>query len=129
MALVSCRVDETDYVALVRASVYARTNCVDTLNCVPGSAAEVAITMPFASLSFAGGTPCSGDACFSNSAGAFDYPVGAVSATTALDGKYSAFGRVVEGLDVVEKLEAVPVNGETPVTRVEVKTVTLTRVP
>ena len=49
--------------------------------------------------------------------------------TTALDGKYSAFARVVEGLDVVEKLEAVPVNGETPVTRVEVKKVTLTRVP
>jgi peptidyl-prolyl cis-trans isomerase B (cyclophilin B) len=49
--------------------------------------------------------------------------------TTALDGKYTAFGRVVEGIDVVEKLEAVPVNGETPATRVEVKKVTLTRVP
>jgi peptidyl-prolyl cis-trans isomerase B (cyclophilin B) len=49
--------------------------------------------------------------------------------TPALDGKYTAFGRVVEGMDVVEKLEAVPVNGETPVTRVEVKKVTLTRVP
>ena len=49
--------------------------------------------------------------------------------TTALDGKYTAFGRVVEGIDVVEKLEAVPVNGETPVTRVEVKKVTLTKVP
>ena len=49
--------------------------------------------------------------------------------TTALDGKYTAFGRVVEGIDVVEKLEAVPVNGETPVTRVEVKKVTLTKLP
>ena len=49
--------------------------------------------------------------------------------TTALDGKYSAFAHVVEGIDVVEKLEAVPVNGETPVTRIEVKKVTLTRVP
>jgi peptidyl-prolyl cis-trans isomerase B (cyclophilin B) len=49
--------------------------------------------------------------------------------TTALDGKYTAFGRVVDGMDVVEKLEAVPVNGETPVTRAEVKKVTLMRVP
>jgi len=49
--------------------------------------------------------------------------------TTALDGKYTAFGRVVEGIDVVEKLEAVPVNGETPVARVEVKKVTLIKVP
>ena len=49
--------------------------------------------------------------------------------TTALDGKYTAFGRVVEGIDVVEKLETVPVNGETPVTRVEVKKVTLTKIP
>jgi peptidyl-prolyl cis-trans isomerase B (cyclophilin B) len=49
--------------------------------------------------------------------------------TTALDGKYTAFGRVVDGMDVVEKLEAVPVNGETPVTRVDVKKVTLIRQP
>ena len=40
--------------------------------------------------------------------------------TPALDGKYTAFGRVIAGLDVVEKIEAQPVNGETPVTRVEV---------
>ena len=45
--------------------------------------------------------------------------------TPALDGKYTVFGRVVEGLDVVEKIEAVPVNGETPVTRVEVTRVTV----
>jgi cyclophilin family peptidyl-prolyl cis-trans isomerase len=49
--------------------------------------------------------------------------------TTALDGKYTAFGRVVNGMDVVEKLEAVPVNGETPVTRVEVTKVMLMKVP
>ncbi len=49
--------------------------------------------------------------------------------TTALDGKYTAFGRVVDGIDVVEKLEAVPVTGETPVTRIEVKKVTLAKVP
>jgi peptidyl-prolyl cis-trans isomerase B (cyclophilin B) len=38
----------------------------------------------------------------------------------ALDGKYTAFGRVVEGLDVVDAIEKVERNGETPVTRVEV---------
>jgi len=40
-----------------------------------------------------------------------------------LDGLYTAFGRVVEGLDVVERIENVPVNGETPVERVAVKRV------
>jgi peptidyl-prolyl cis-trans isomerase B (cyclophilin B) len=40
--------------------------------------------------------------------------------TPALDNRYTVFGRVAEGLDVLEKIEAVPVNGETPVTRVEV---------
>ena len=40
--------------------------------------------------------------------------------TPALDGRYSVFGRVVSGLDVVEKIEAQPVDGETPVTRIEV---------
>lgn len=48
---------------------------------------------------------------------------------SALDGQYSAFGRVVEGLDVVERIEAAPVNGEEPVTRVEVSKVTLERRP
>ncbi len=38
----------------------------------------------------------------------------------ALDGKYTAFGRVVEGLEVVEAIEKVERNGEAPVTRVEV---------
>jgi cyclophilin family peptidyl-prolyl cis-trans isomerase len=47
--------------------------------------------------------------------------------TPALDGKYTVFGRVVEGLDVVEKIEAVPVNGEAPVTRIEVARVTVGR--
>ena len=40
--------------------------------------------------------------------------------TPALDGKYTAFGRVIAGLDVVDMIEAQPVNGETPVTRIEV---------
>jgi cyclophilin family peptidyl-prolyl cis-trans isomerase len=38
-----------------------------------------------------------------------------------LDGKYTAFGRVVDGLPVVEAIEQAPVNGETPVTRIEIK--------
>ena len=37
-----------------------------------------------------------------------------------LDGKYTAFGRVVDGLPVVEAIEQVPVNGEVPVTRIEI---------
>ena len=37
-----------------------------------------------------------------------------------IDGKYTVFGRVVDGMDVVEKIEAVPVTGETPVSRVDV---------
>jgi peptidyl-prolyl cis-trans isomerase B (cyclophilin B) len=49
--------------------------------------------------------------------------------TPVLDGKYTAFGKVVEGIDVVEKIEQVPVNGETPVTRVELKKVTVSRIP
>ena len=40
--------------------------------------------------------------------------------TPALDRRYTVFGRVVTGLDVVEKIEAQPVDGETPVTRIEV---------
>jgi cyclophilin family peptidyl-prolyl cis-trans isomerase len=47
--------------------------------------------------------------------------------TPALDGKYTVFGRVAEGLDVVEKIEAAPVNGETPVTRVEVSRVSVSK--
>jgi peptidyl-prolyl cis-trans isomerase B (cyclophilin B) len=45
--------------------------------------------------------------------------------TPALDGTYTVFGRVVEGIDIVEKIEAVPVNGEAPVTRIEVMRITV----
>ena len=44
---------------------------------------------------------------------------------TALDGKYTAFGRVVSGIEVAQKIEAVAVNGETPVDRVELIRVTV----
>jgi peptidyl-prolyl cis-trans isomerase B (cyclophilin B) len=43
----------------------------------------------------------------------------------SLDGKYTVFGRVVSGMDVIEKIEAVPLNGEDPVTRIEVSRVTV----
>lgn len=42
-----------------------------------------------------------------------------------LNGKYTAFARVVDGLPVVDAIGQVPVNGEAPVTRVEVRRVTL----
>lgn len=42
-----------------------------------------------------------------------------------LDGQYSVFGRVVSGMDVVEKMEQAPLNGETPVTPIAVTRVTV----
>lgn len=47
--------------------------------------------------------------------------------STSLDGQYTAFGRVVGGLDVLDKIEAAPLDGETPVTRIEVTTVRVLR--
>jgi peptidyl-prolyl cis-trans isomerase B (cyclophilin B) len=41
----------------------------------------------------------------------------------ALDGVYTAFGRVVDGLAAVETIEAAPRDGETPRTRIELKSV------
>ena len=38
----------------------------------------------------------------------------------SLDGKYTVFGRVVDGMPLVEALAKVPLNGEEPVTRVEI---------
>ena len=40
-------------------------------------------------------------------------------ATPHLDGRHTVFGKVVSGLDVVQKIEAAPVNGETLIDRVE----------
>ena len=45
-----------------------------------------------------------------------------LGAQPALNGTYTVFGRVVEGMDVARKIEMVPVQGESPVSRVEVLT-------
>ena len=49
--------------------------------------------------------------------------------TPGLDGKYTVFGRVVGGLDVVEAIERVPLDGESPKTRIELRTVRLEQRP
>jgi peptidyl-prolyl cis-trans isomerase B (cyclophilin B) len=46
---------------------------------------------------------------------------------SSLDGKYTVFGRVVDGLSVVDTIEQTPLNGETPVTRIELVHVRLER--
>ncbi len=38
----------------------------------------------------------------------------------SLDNKYTVFGRVVDGMPLIEALAAMPLNGEEPVTRVEI---------
>ena len=43
--------------------------------------------------------------------------------SAALDEKYTAFGRVVEGMSAVDAIEAAPRSGETPTTRIELRTV------
>jgi peptidyl-prolyl cis-trans isomerase B (cyclophilin B) len=44
-------------------------------------------------------------------------------ASTALDGQYTAFGRVVDGMAAVEAIEQTPRDGETPKTRIELRSV------
>jgi peptidyl-prolyl cis-trans isomerase B (cyclophilin B) len=46
-----------------------------------------------------------------------------VGPSTALDGVYTAFARVVEGMAVVESIEQTPRTGETPNARIDLKTV------
>jgi peptidyl-prolyl cis-trans isomerase B (cyclophilin B) len=41
----------------------------------------------------------------------------------ALDGNYTAFGRVVDGMSVVDAIEQTPRDGETPKTRIELNAV------
>jgi peptidyl-prolyl cis-trans isomerase B (cyclophilin B) len=43
----------------------------------------------------------------------------------SLDGKYTAFGRVLDGMDVVDAIDGAPVNGEAPVTRIDLMRVRL----
>ena len=47
----------------------------------------------------------------------------------ALDGQYTAFGRVVDGMAAMDAIEAAPLSGEAPVTRVELKSVRAKRQP
>jgi peptidyl-prolyl cis-trans isomerase B (cyclophilin B) len=47
--------------------------------------------------------------------------------SAALDNQYTVFGRVVGGLEVLQKIEDAPLNGEAPVTRIEVTGVKVTR--
>ena len=46
---------------------------------------------------------------------------------SSLDGKYTVFGRVVDGLPVVDSIEQSPVSGEAPVTRIELTKVRIVR--
>jgi len=45
------------------------------------------------------------------------------AAAPSLDDKYTAFGRVVDGLAVLDAIEQAPVNGEEPVARIDLKSV------
>ena len=47
---------------------------------------------------------------------------------TSLDHKYTAFGRVVDGMQVVKAIEAVPTDGDTPLGRVELSRVRVEKV-
>ena len=45
----------------------------------------------------------------------------------SLDGKYTVFGRVVEGMAAVDAIEQAPVNGEAPVNRIDLRAVKILR--
>ncbi|HJZ76296.1 MAG TPA: peptidylprolyl isomerase [Vicinamibacterales bacterium] len=49
--------------------------------------------------------------------------------STALDGQYTAFGRVVDGMAAVDAIEASPRTGETPNARIELRTVRIEKKP
>ncbi len=41
------------------------------------------------------------------------------AAAPTLDGKYTVFGRVIDGQDVLDRIESTPVSGESPTTRID----------
>ena len=43
--------------------------------------------------------------------------------SAALDGQYTVFGRVIDGMTAVEAIEKAPRNDETPINRIELKTI------
>ncbi len=49
--------------------------------------------------------------------------------STALDGQYTAFGRVVDGMAAVDAIEATPRDGETPKTRIDLRSVRIEKKP
>lgn len=48
---------------------------------------------------------------------------------SSLDGKYTVFGRVVDGMEVARAIEAVPTDGDKPLARVDLVTVRLEKAP
>jgi peptidyl-prolyl cis-trans isomerase B (cyclophilin B) len=46
---------------------------------------------------------------------------------SSLDGKYTVFGRVVDGMAVIDTIEQTPLNGEAPVMRIDLKTVRIVK--
>jgi peptidyl-prolyl cis-trans isomerase B (cyclophilin B) len=50
-----------------------------------------------------------------------------VGTSSALDGVYTAFGRVVDGMDAVDKIEQTPRTGETPNARIELRAIRIVR--
>lgn len=48
---------------------------------------------------------------------------------SSLDHNYTAFGHVVDGMQVVKAIEAVPTDGETPLARVDLSSVRVERIP
>lgn len=51
------------------------------------------------------------------------------AAAPSLDGQYTAFGRVVEGMDVVGAIESAPLEGESPRERIELVSVRVEKAP
>jgi peptidyl-prolyl cis-trans isomerase B (cyclophilin B) len=49
--------------------------------------------------------------------------------STALDGQYTAFGRVVSGIEAVEAIEKSPRDGETPTSRIDLRSVRVEKKP